>query len=165
MLNPRILAEIFLCMFVLGCSTVFAQPGNIRLPEGYKYEPRRGIDSHVGAIVRRDGFGIGHDIGRMAANYAYQYFPEHFEKLRKQTHLNTTAIESQIRYLQGKIEWRQRQTINGHDVMVVLLKDQTLIASFVGADANFIAKIDTTDKIADFFLIVMTYQPNVEKDK
>ncbi len=95
----------------------------------------------------------------MAANYSDQYFPEHFERLRKQTHLNSDAIERQIEYLQSKVEWRQRQKINEQDVMVVLLKDSTLIASFVGSDANFIAKIDSSDKVADFLLIVLTYQP------
>jgi hypothetical protein len=134
-------------------------PGNIQLPVGYVYERRRGIDSHVGSIVRSDGFTISHDIGRMAGNYADQYFPEHFEKLRKQTHLNSAAIERQIEFLQNKVDWRQRQRVNGQEVMVVLLKDSTMIASFVDSNANFIAKTDSSDKIADFFLIVLTYQP------
>ncbi len=138
-------------------------PGNIQLPDGYAYERRRGIDSHVGAIVRSDGFTITHDIGKMAANYSAQYFPEYFEKLRKQTHLNSDAIERQINFLQNKIEWRQRQNVNEQDLMVVLLKDSTLIASFVGSDANFIAKVDSSDKLADFFLIVLTYQPPSSK--
>lgn len=134
-------------------------PGNIQLPDGYTYEPRKGKDSHVGAIVRSDGFTITHDIGRMAANYADQYFPEHFDILRKRTHLNSDANERDIQYLQIKVEWRRRQKINEQDVMVVLLKDSTLIASFVASDANFIAKVDSSDKFADFFLIVLTYQP------
>lgn len=144
---------------VLAKPTPIPAPGNIQLPDNYAYERRRGIDSHVGAMVRSDGFTISHDIGRMAANYAAQYFPEHFERLRKQTHLNSDAIERQIEYLQSKVEWRQRQKVNEQDVMVVLLKDSTLIASFVGADANFMAKIDSSDKVADFLLIVLTYQP------
>ena len=138
-------------------------PGNIQLPDGYVYERRRGIDSSVGAFVRNDGFVISHDIGRMAGNYAEQYFPENFERLRKQTHLNSDAIERQINYLQEKVQWRQRQKVNGNDVMVVLLKDSTLIASFVNSNANFTAKVDSSDKIADFFLIVLTYQPKVDK--
>lgn len=134
-------------------------PGKIQLPPNYVYEVRRGIDSHVGAIVRSDGFTISHDIGRMAANYASDYFPEHFDRLRKQTHLNPESIERNIQTLQAKIVWQQRQRINGDEVMVVLLKDSTLIASFVNSYANFVAKADTSDKIADFFLIVLTYQP------
>lgn len=110
-------------------------------------------------MVRSDGFTISHDIGRMAANYAFKYFPEHFDRLRRQTHLNPESIETDIQTLQGKIVWRQRQRINGDEVMVVLLKDSTLIASFVNSYANFVAKADTSDKVADFFLIVLTYQP------
>lgn len=140
-------------------------PGNIQLPLGFVYERRQGIDSHVGAFIRSDGFTINHDIGRMAANYAYRYFPEHFEKLRKQTHLNTGAIEREVKYLEGQIEWRQRQKINGDDVMAVLLKDSTLIVSFANSTANFTAKIDSHEKLADFFLIVLTYQPSFDKEK
>jgi hypothetical protein len=138
-------------------------PGNVQLLDGYVYERRRGIDSHVGSMVRHDGFQIKHDIGRMAANYADQYFPEYFERLRKQTHLNSDAIETEIKIRRDKVEWRQRQKVNGDDVMVVLLKDSTLIASFVNSYANFIAKADTSDKIAEFFLIVLTYQPDLNK--
>lgn len=138
-------------------------PGNIHLPDNYTYEKRRGIDSHVGSIIRSDGFVISHDIGRMAANYAYQYFPEHFERLRKQTHLNPKTIEHQVKYLEDKVAWRQRQKIKGVDVMVVMLKDSTLIACFVNSSANFIAKADSPDKVADFFLITMTYEPASEK--
>lgn len=138
-------------------------PGNIKLLEGYVYERRRGIDSNVGALVRSDKFTIGHDIGKMAANYAFQYFPENVERLRRQSHLNSDAIEREVLYLQNKIEWRQRQKVNGHDVMVVLLKDSTLIAAFTDFSANFISKVDSNDKIADFFLTVLTYQPDLGK--
>ena len=141
----------------------FPAPGKISLPEGYQYERRRGIDSHVGAIVRNDGFAITHDIGGMAANYAYQYFPEHFERLRKQTHLNSGAIERGVKLLEDKVEWRQRQKVNGEEVMIVFLKDSTVIASFVDSSANFTAKADTREKVADFLLIVLTFQPDLSK--
>lgn len=143
----------------------FPAPGHIQLPQGYVYERQKGIDSHVGAIIRSDGFTIRHDIGGMAANYAFKFFPEHFERLRKQTHLNSDAIEQEIKYLQDQVEWRQRQKVNGDDLMVVFLKDSTLIASFANSSANFIAKIDSNDKLADFFLIVLTYQPSFDKEK
>lgn len=94
----------------------------------------------------------------MAGNYADQYFPAHFEALKRQTHLNTTAIENQIKYLQDQMVWRRRQHINGYDVMIVMLKDAKLIASYVDSNSNFIATADTSDKVLDFFLIVTTYQ-------
>jgi hypothetical protein len=133
-------------------------PGNIKLLDGYTYERQRGIDSNVGAFLRADGLTFRHDIGRMAANYAFQYFPENFERLRKHTHLNTDAIEREIQYLQGKVEWRLRQKVDGDDLMVVLLKDSTLIAAYSKSSSNFIGKVDSTDKIADFFLTVLTYR-------
>ena len=138
-------------------------PGNIELLTGYVHEPRRGKDSRVGVIYKKDGLAIGYDIGRMAAVYADQYFPEYFEKLRKQTHRNPDSIEWEIKSLQDKVKWRQRQNVNGDEVLIVLLKDSTLIASFVNSKANFQAKIDSDDKIADFLLMVLTYQPSIKK--
>lgn len=134
-------------------------PGNMKLLAGYNYVRMRGIDSHVGSIVGDGGLTINHDIGRMAANYSRKYFPEYFAQLRKQTHLNDDSIERQIQYLDNKVSWRIRQTINGDDLMVVYLKDTTLIASFDYSTANFIGKVDSFDKMTDFLLTVLTYQP------
>jgi hypothetical protein len=92
------------------------------------------------------------DIGRMAANRAYQYFPENFDRIRKQNHLNQTAIEQEIELLQREVKWRQRQKVGANDLMVVMLTDSTLIASFPNANANFISKADTSDKNRRFFL-------------
>jgi len=138
-------------------------PGNIKLLPGYVHEPRRGKDSRVGVIYKQDGLSIDYDIGRMAANYADQYFPEYFERLRKQTHLNSDAIEGQVRFYENQVVWRQRQFVNGDEVMIVLLKDSKLIASFVNSTANFVAKVDSSDKIADFLLTVLTYQRSAGK--
>jgi hypothetical protein len=134
-------------------------PGNIALPAGYAYEPGKGIDSSVGAFKRDDGFTISHDIGRMAGIYAGKYFPEHFEILRKQTHLSANAIQQDIDLLQNQVLWRRKQMINGEEVLIVMLKDSRLIASFPSSNANFTATADSSDKIADFFLIVLTFHP------
>jgi len=130
---------------------------------GFVHERRQGIDSRVGVIYKEGGLSIGYDIGRMAGVYASQYFPEHFEQIKKQTNLNADAIEREIKFLQDKIEWRQRQEINGDEVLIVHLKDSTLIASFVNSTANFTAKVHSGDEIADFLLTVLTYQPNLGK--
>lgn len=134
-------------------------PGNMRLLAGYTYVRRRGIDSHVGSIVGEGEFTINHDIGGMASNYSREYFPDHFEQLRKQTHLNKDAIESHIRYLEQQVSWQVRQQVNGDDLMIVYFKDGKLIASFDHSTANFIAKVDSFDQMTDFFLTVLTYQP------
>ena len=160
-----LLTSLVILFFVLAANaqnkpTVLTKaPIDIQMLDGYEYEMRNGIDSFVGAIKRNDGFVISHDIGGMAGNYAEQYFPEHFEMLRKQTHLNPNAIESQVKYLQDQVVWRQRQQVNGEEVMIVLLKNSKLIASFAASNANFVANADASDKIAEFLLTVLTYKP------
>jgi hypothetical protein len=168
--NCILLAALLVCLPTLVNAQIAATqraqtppPGNIKLLPGYVHEARRGIDSRVGIIYKKDGLSIGYDIGRMAGVYAEEYFPENFERLRKQTHLNPDAIEREIHLYQDKVEWRQRQKLNGDEVMIVYLKDSTLLASFVNSTANFSAKVDSADKIADFFLTVLTYQPINEK--
>ena len=138
-------------------------PGNIQLLPGFVHQRRQGIDSRVGVIYKEGGLSIGYDIGRMAGVYASQYFPEHFEQIRKQTNLNPEAIEREIQFLQDKVEWRQRQKVGRDELLVVFLKDSTLIASFVNSTANFTAKARSGNEIADFLLTVLTYQPNVGK--
>lgn len=47
--------------------------------------------------------------------------------------------------------------------MLVLLQDSTLITSFVNSTANFVAKVDSSSTIADYFLMVLTYQQKLNK--
>lgn len=137
-----------------------AAPGNIQLPKGFVHESRRGIDSRRGAIVRpSDEFTINYDIGRMAGNYADDYFPENFERMRKQTHLSASSIESRIQFLDNQVKWRETRSVNGNDVMIVQLKDNKIIAAFSASDANFVAIVDSREKVDNFLSIVLTYQP------
>jgi hypothetical protein len=132
--------------------------GGIVLPAGFRQESRQGKDSRVGAIIRDDGFTISYDIGRMAGVYADQYFPAYFDRMRKQTHLNPASIEAGIRRFDGAVEWRKEEQVNGETLLLVLLKDSKLIASFPKSYSNFVAQSDTPDKIADFLRIVKTYK-------
>lgn len=134
-------------------------PGNMRLLAGYTYVRRRGKDSHVGSIIGEDGLSINHDIGRMAANYSRQYFPEYFEQFRKRYRNPDESVEAEIRSLQEKVSWRVKHEINGDDLMIAYLKDTTVLASFDRSSANFIAKVDTFEEMTDFLLTVLTYQP------
>jgi hypothetical protein len=95
----------------------------------------------------------------MTGNYADDYFPENFERMRKQTHLSTSSIETRIQYLENQGKWRERRSVEGNDVMIVQLKDNKIIASFSDSGANFVAVVDSSEKVADFLLIVLTYQP------
>src|SRR5438309_1303373 len=96
--NYVVLAALLVCFPNLVIAQIppnqpgqFPPPGNMKLLPGYVHEARRGIDSRVGVIYKKDGLSISYDIGRMAGVYAEEYFPEYFEKLRKQTHLNPDA--------------------------------------------------------------------------
>lgn len=133
-------------------------PGNVRFIPGYVHERRQGKDSSVGVIAKAGGLSIGYDIGRMAGNYADNYFPEYFERLRRRTHLNADANESDVRFLSEQVRWRQRRNVNGDELMLVQLKDDKLIGSFAKANANFVADVDSEEELADFLLMVLTYR-------
>ena len=138
-------------------------PNGIILPEGYSHERLQGIDSQPGRIKRDDGFTISYDIGRMAGLRAYQYFTAYFEAQRKQTHLNTETIESHIARLDGSVNWRKEEDIDGEKIMIVLLNTGKIIASFPGSYANFFADADSSEKIDAFLKIVTTYRSPVKK--
>lgn len=138
-------------------------PDGIELPAGFVHQRRNGKDSRGGVIKRDDGFTIWYDIGRMAAVYADQYFPAYFEARRKQTHLNKDAIESNIRRLDGAVEWRKEEDVDGEKLMTVLLKDGKIIASFPRSYANFIADTDSAEEVSEFLRIVRTYRSPEKK--
>lgn len=161
------LADFLLTLMTFGSSSNVVRsdsrpliPGNIKLLPGYTNESQHGIDSHPGRIFKVDGLSIGYDIGGMAGQRAAKYFPENLERLRKQTHLNSQTIAMQIRELEDQIDWRQRQRINGSEVLAVQLKDSALIVTFVNSRANFFAKVVTEREMVDFLLTVLTYQPS-----
>jgi len=135
-------------------------PGNIKLLDGYTYERRRSKDSNGGAFIRTDEFTFVHDIGKMAGNRAKQYFRENLEQLRRRRRISDGDLEEEWRRIEEKVEWRQNLKMRNDELMVVYLKDSTLIASYSESSANFIGKVDSKDKIADFFLTVLTFRPD-----
>ena len=135
-----------------------AVPGNIRLLPGYVHERRRGKDSSPGVIARAGALSIGYDIGRMAANYAIKYFPEDYERLLRRNRLNEDSIKRDLQYQNERVRWRQRQKLNGDELMLVQLKDDKVIGSFAKANANFVADVDSEEELADFLLMVLTYR-------
>ena len=122
---------------VLPKPTRIPAPGNIQLLDGYVYESRTGIDSFVGAIKRKDGFEIRHDIGRLAGNYAIRYFEKD----------------------NNEVQWTNRQTLDGDDLLIAFLKDGRIIATYPKSTANFMAKISSQEDLAQFLLTVLTYRP------
>ena len=94
----------------------------------------------------------------MAANYAIKYFPEDYERLLRRNRLNEDSIKRDLQYQNERVRWRQRQKLNGDELMLVQLKDDKVIGSFAKANANFVADVDSEEELADFLLMVLTYR-------
>jgi hypothetical protein len=112
-------------------------PGGMKLLPGYEHTKRRGIDTDVGKITKKDGLTIEYDIGGLAGNYAKNA-------------------------AKGKPLWYKQQTVGKQKFDVCLSKERTL---YVTADgfANFYAKVKTDEDIADVLLMALTYDLPAEK--
>lgn len=111
-------------------------PGSIKLLPGYHYEKEVGVDSFAGKIWKKGGVEIEHDIGALAGNYA---------------DCKTCGWND------GEL-WRKKQTVNGHEAIVVLTKSKRLIVVFPESKANFYATIHTEEDLADALLMLCTFQ-------
>ena len=134
-------ALITLIVIVSGVLSVAAQtassqpappPGAIRLPDGFRHERGRGIDSAVGRIAKEGGLDIRYDIGAMAGNRA-------------------AAIKGDDR------GWAVKQVVNGEPVEIVKSKDGVLTVTFTKTLADFYAAVSGEEEIATFLAIVLTY--------
>jgi hypothetical protein len=117
-------------------------PGNIELFDGYTHTPKRGIDSTVGEISKPGGMTIHYDIGDLAGLFAGRCGPL-YECL-----------------------WYKGQKINGREVWLSLTKDGRIFATFPKDYANFFAQTNSSEDIADFLVMILTYkvkEPEVEK--
>jgi hypothetical protein len=93
-----------------------------------------------GEISKPNGMVIRYDIGRMAGLFAGRC---------------GTLYECQ---------WYKGQKINGREVWLSLTKDGRIFATFPKEYANFFAQTKSSEDIADFLTIVLTYkikEPNV----
>jgi len=127
-------------------------PGAIALLSGYKHQKIQGIDSFAGRIWKDNGLEIQYDIGGLTGNFAQQI-------------LSLTSTK--------KATWSKEQTIRGMRVVTVLTTDRRLIVTFSalppgpgrssqgvwGLPANFSAKVNSDEDIADMLLMIMTYTP------
>jgi hypothetical protein len=127
-------------------------PGAIVLLSGYKHQKLQGNDSLPGRIWKDNGLEIEYDIGGLTGNFAEQV-------------LSPTSPR--------KPAWSKEQIIRGMRVVTVLTTDRRLIVTFSalptglgkgrpgGWDqpANFTAKVNSDEDIADMLLMIMTYDP------
>jgi hypothetical protein len=131
------------CLFILSASAqdqMLKQtpkssppPGGIRLLTGYVHIQDRGIDTRVGRIRKEGGLDIRYDIGPLAGEYVNRCLS------------NNTCL------------WYKEQQLRGGLVKVALRNDGIIFATFPTTTANFYALVRSQEDIADFLLMILTY--------
>ncbi|HUQ32208.1 MAG TPA: hypothetical protein VM095_08805 [Pyrinomonadaceae bacterium] len=109
-------------------------PGGIKLLPGYQHKTLQGFDTWVGKIWKEGGLEIKYDIGFLAGDYAD---PKHRENFL----------------------WYKEQLIEGRRVHCALYKSNSLVVSFPDSSANFTAKVNSQEDIAEMLLMILTYRP------
>jgi hypothetical protein len=143
-MTKKLLLFVFtICLFTLSVSAQdqFGRktqkgtpaPGGIRLLSGYVHTPERGIDSIVGRIKKEGGLDIRYDIGVLAGEYV-----NHCVR-------NNTCT------------WYKEQQLNAGLVKIALRNDNVIVATFPRTVANFYAKVNSQEDIADFLLMILTF--------
>lgn len=139
---------LYAIIFVFSFTGTFAQsktiqtpPGNIQLLPGYVHERRSGVDSEVGEIKKPGGLLIKYDIGRMAGNYVKSnYEPEKLNSL-----------------------WLKSQKIKDQELTILYLKNGNIYATFTSKPANFFSNVKTNEELAEFLIIIFTYDSESAK--
>ncbi len=134
---------LLFCLFILSASAQDKKlrklpqspppPGGIKLLNGYVHIQERGIDTWVGRIKKEGGLDIRYDIGHLAGEYVNFCVRE-----------NTCV-------------WYKEQQLKGGLVKIALTKDGSIIATFPKTTANFIAEVKSQEDIADFLIMILTY--------
>jgi hypothetical protein len=119
---------------VRNVSELSPPPGGIKLLNGYVHIPLRGIDTRVGRIKKEGGLDILYDIGRLAG-----------ESVRLCLLIDQSCV------------WYKEQQLKGGLVKIALTKDREIIATFPKTTANFIAEVKSQEDIADFLIMILTY--------
>jgi hypothetical protein len=122
---------------VLPARPPITPPGNIRLLVNYVHETRQTIDTSEGSFVRSDGFKIDYWNGSHVTNLA----------------------RKRLREDKDKVIWSKQIAHFDDVVFLAYFKDGEIIASFDKSKANFYSLTKTSEDVADFVLIVMTYNP------
>jgi hypothetical protein len=108
-------------------------PGSIQLLPGYKVSTRMGIESLGGEIFSRD-MRIYFDVGVNTGNW-------------------TSAAPD------NSILWQRKQMLHRHHVVCVYTIQKELIVTFPYLTANFRAKVNSKQDMADMLLMVLSYEP------
>jgi hypothetical protein len=123
-------------------------PGNIQLLPNYSHIRREAIHTSVGDFTKPNGMTIRYLIG-----------------------FNAESGFDRICYPQSNCLWSKKQIVNGRKVWIGLSKKGEIVATFTEKfyPANFYAEIKSSEDIADFLIMVLTYKaqepPSQKKPK
>ncbi|MEO7714967.1 MAG: hypothetical protein ABIY70_02085 [Capsulimonas sp.] len=131
-------AGVFVCGGRLTAAPAAPKPpGGIQLLPDYAYHRLQGVDSYVGAITKKNGFTINHDIGMMAGRQ-----------------LNPAE--------RGEYVWFKERAWHGHPVWIAMTMKHALIATFPDDCANFYCTPKSEEDAVDFLLMISTYAPIIK---
>lgn len=109
--------------------------GTVSLPTGYQVTvPQHILDSIGGKIWKPGSMTVYFDNLLMAGDY--------------------TSDESLLKHAR----WRKEQVIDGQKFVIVLKKDRYIVASLPGKLINFYAHPRSSEDIAEFLLIVLSFR-------
>ncbi|HSK72539.1 MAG TPA: hypothetical protein VK892_12620 [Pyrinomonadaceae bacterium] len=147
MTKKLLLFVLLFCLFILTASAQVGKskklstpppPCGIKLLDGYVHVPLRGIDSWVGRIKKEGRLTITYDIGYLAGEYVNHCLWD------------------------NSCLWYKEQQFNGGLVKIALGSNEAIYATFPKTYANFYAEVKTQEDIAEFLLIIMTYDETQE---
>lgn len=117
-------------------------PGNLKLLKDYKHEPLQGIDSVVGKVVRKDGFTIQYEIGRVRKPGGFATGGDYTNYV--------TALRPEQR------EWSKEQTTSSGVVHIAQTKDGMLMVSLPEIGVNVTAQPKTPEDTVEVILTAMS---------
>ena len=115
-------------------------PGNMLLLPDYIFTAKRGIDSFLGTIGKKDGLQIEYAAGNNMGDFASDaYYKE-----------------------RANVDWRKRQYVNNRYLTLVCFKNGKIYATFNQSKefpilVNFYSTVKNNEELTDFLLMIMTY--------
>ena len=126
----------------------------IKLLPGFAHEPRRGIDSIVGLLAKKDGLQINFEMGGGVLPGAPRF--------------GGSYVNQALRLPGADRLWLKEQAVGGRTFHVAYGKDHLLIISSASAKTgvNFHAVAKTPEDVADVLLMVLTLtEQKAKKEK
>ena len=155
------MSRIFTLAIVLACLCCAAPAathdvvyGTFEAPDDFVFKKTGTIDSFMGTLTREsDGFTIDFDIGGMAGTHMHPGKRD-------------AAILFRTHKVNGNFAWTGIETKDGQKTITTTIYDagersqrREKIPKNPAAPANFWAVFKNETQLADFLLIVSTYQP------